>query len=118
YFAKHLPLTPDVRQWLETKSTVRLTKSQLDEFQKLIHNSYWAYSGRTEPTMMHAVYGSKGQHIGWRRGMEILNLKKEKLFEVDPANRLIDPVTKKVAGYLQPVGDVSPDKSLDHLFEN
>ena len=67
--------------------------------------------------MMDLIYGSKGQHIGWRRGMEILNLKEEKLFELDLANRLIDPATK-VAGYLQPVGAVPPDGSLDKLFEN
>ena len=68
--------------------------------------------------MMDIIYGSKGQHVGWRRGMEILNLKEEKLFDLDPANRLIDPATQKVAGYLQPVGVVPTDKSLDHLFEN
>lgn len=68
--------------------------------------------------MMDLIYGSKGQHIGWRTETEIFNLKNEKIFDLDPANRLIDPATKKVAGYLQPVDVVPPDRSLDNLFEN
>lgn len=62
------------------------------------------------------IYGSKAQEIGYRRGMEIFNLKHEKIFDVDLSGNLIDPITKKIRGHLQPAGAMPPDKSLDDLF--
>jgi len=63
------------------------------------------------------IYGSKAQEIGYRQGMEVFNLRKEKLFDIDLSGNLIDPITKKIAGHLQPVdASIPKEKSLDHLF--
>jgi hypothetical protein len=67
--------------------------------------------------MFDHIYGSKGQHIGFRRPDGIYDSNDRKVADVDVANRLFDPATGKQIGHLQPVKSKMPaGQSLDHLF--
>ena len=64
------------------------------------------------------IRGSKGQQIGYRRGMEAFNLDDKKIFDIDLSGNLIDPITKTIKGHLRPTYTTTlSDSSLDRLFE-
>lgn len=64
------------------------------------------------------IFGSEGQQIGFRQGMEVFDLNGTKRFDVDLAGNLLNPLNRIVEGHLQPADVSLPnERSLDHLFE-